>query len=256
MDASEVRPKGPRTLLREYQAILDSLRDLGVITTRDSPISGYGQWLICRALDAAPLENSYKGVDAVTKDGQRLQIKTRWLVGPKASRQLGAIRNLDDGLFDFMAAVLLDSDFEVQEAYLIPHSTVVRCSTVVRHSHSSRLVLTPRICSDESIRRITDQVRAVVPDGVVLDEGSPRPPDQQVPAGNPSPLAIISDLTGLTAHDVRHRRVLCPGCGDKLFELWPEGWDAHAAHRCSGLSGTAVQDRKTEFKTRFRHLFL
>jgi hypothetical protein len=161
MDRDEADELNPRDLLRQYGRILDALRSRGVITTRDSPIGGYGQWLICRALDAAPQSNSYKGVDAITRDGQRLQIKTRWLARPKDSRQLSAIRNLDDGLFDFVAAVLLGSDFGVQEAYLIPHATVVRCSKLVRHTNSNRLVLTPSICSDYSIQVITGQVRAV-----------------------------------------------------------------------------------------------
>jgi hypothetical protein len=152
-----------RALLQHYARILDELRSRGVITTRDSPVGGYGQWLICKALDAVPQGNSMKGVDAITKDGTRLQIKTRWLVEPGDSRQLSAIRNLESGLFDFVAAVLLDRDFGVQEAYLISHATVVKCSKLVRHTNSSRLVLTPAICSDPSIQVITNRVRLFVP---------------------------------------------------------------------------------------------
>lgn len=47
----------------------------------------------------------------------------------------------------------------------------------------------------------------------------------------------------------------CPACGAKRFKRWPFGWDAHAAHACTGLSATDPAERKREFKKRFRHLF-
>jgi hypothetical protein len=65
----------------------------------------------------------------------------------------------------------------------------------------------------------------------------------------------ILNAAVLTANDVAHKRVLCPACMEKEFEMWPEGWDAHAAHRCKGLeAGTPVM-RKAEFKRALGHLF-
>ena len=48
---------------------------------------------------------------------------------------------------------------------------------------------------------------------------------------------------------------ICPGCEDHLFKRWPLGWDAHAAHRCRGLSARDPEKRKREFKRRFGHVF-
>ena len=59
----------------------------------------------------------------------------------------------------------------------------------------------------------------------------------------------------LTVGQVAHRRVLCPACMEKEFERWPEGWDAHAAHRCKGLESETPQSRKAEFKLALGHLF-
>jgi hypothetical protein len=42
---------------------------------------------------------------------------------------------------------------------------------------------------------------------------------------------------------------------EKEFERWPEGWDAHAAHRCKGVDGDPPQVRKEEFKRVLKHLF-
>lgn len=51
-----------------------------------------------------------------------------------------------------------------------------------------------------------------------------------------------------------HRR-MCPACGEKEFKRWPFGWDAHAAHKCTGLSEGTPDARKAGFRTRFQHLF-
>lgn len=48
---------------------------------------------------------------------------------------------------------------------------------------------------------------------------------------------------------------LCPACGRHEFKRWPFGWDAHAAHRCSGLQAVDPEERKHEFRRRYDHLF-
>jgi len=59
----------------------------------------------------------------------------------------------------------------------------------------------------------------------------------------------------LTADEVAHERVLCPACMLKVFESWPEGWDAHAAHRCEGVNLGTPEERKAEFRRVLGHLF-
>ena len=43
----------------------------------------------------------------------------------------------------------------------------------------------------------------------------------------------------------------CPACLQHEFKRWPFGWDAHAAHRCTGLTEVDPEERKKEFKRRF-----
>jgi hypothetical protein len=66
---------------------------------------------------------------------------------------------------------------------------------------------------------------------------------------------VIVNADELTVDDVVGNRVRCPACGNKIFKHWPFGWDAHSAHRCAGLSGATVKDRKKAFKEMFSHLF-
>ena len=65
----------------------------------------------------------------------------------------------------------------------------------------------------------------------------------------------IQNAAVLTADAVVHQRVRCPACMAKVFEMWPEGWDAHAAGPCAGLSDGTTEQRKSEFKWVLRHLF-
>lgn len=69
------------------------------------------------------------------------------------------------------------------------------------------------------------------------------------------PDGTITNAAALTADHLAHQRVLCPACGEKVFVLWPEGWDSHAAHRCEGIEAEGAEARKQEFKTRFAGLF-
>ena len=65
---------------------------------------------------------------------------------------------------------------------------------------------------------------------------------------------VITELKGMRATDVYRKRVLCPCCRAQVFQMWPFGWDAHAA-RCAGLLSSPEADRKAEFKTKFNQLF-
>ena len=66
---------------------------------------------------------------------------------------------------------------------------------------------------------------------------------------------VIINANELSVDEVVGDRVLCPACHDKVFQVWPEGWDAHAAHRCSGVSGSTDKERKYQFKREWSRLF-
>lgn len=65
----------------------------------------------------------------------------------------------------------------------------------------------------------------------------------------------IVNTDELSADQVIGHSAVCPACKALVFKTWPEGWDAHAAHRCTGLTARGPEPRKREYKTRFAHLF-
>ena len=66
---------------------------------------------------------------------------------------------------------------------------------------------------------------------------------------------VILNAVELSADDVAMQRVRCPACDEKVFETWPGGWDAHAAHVCPGIPRGSENKRKAEYRRQFSHLF-
>lgn len=159
-DAKSLAGMTPRELLCLHSAAISALEAKDVVTTRNNPVGGYGEWLVASAFDGTRQPNSNKGVRVVASDGARLQVRTRWLAVEGDSRQLGAIRYLDKELFDSLVAVFLDPEFRVAEAYRISHSAVRRLATHVETTNSYRLVLSPTLCRSRDCVDITEMIRA------------------------------------------------------------------------------------------------
>jgi hypothetical protein len=79
--------------------------------------------------------------------------------------------------------------------------------------------------------------------------------DRGIPLLEYNSYGVITNAEELSVGDVVHKRVLCPCCHTKVFEMWPEGWDSHAAFKCSGVIGENKEQRKAFFRKRFAHLF-
>jgi hypothetical protein len=47
------------------------------------------------------------------------------------------------------------------------------------------------------------------------------------------------------------RPKVCPACNTFKFKMWPFGWDAHAAHKCTGIIGSDPEERKHLYKQRY-----
>jgi predicted nuclease with RNAse H fold len=44
---------------------------------------------------------------------------------------------------------------------------------------------------------------------------------------------------------------VCPACSTFEFKMWPLGWDAHAAYKCTGIIGSKPEERKRLFKQKY-----
>jgi hypothetical protein len=147
-------------LLSDYGALLDELRRHGIVRSGNNPLSDYAEVLFCAAFKWTRLNNSAHGHDAVDAGGLRYQIKGRRLTPQSTSRQLSAIRNLEEIPFDYSAGVLVDRDFQVLRAAIIPFAVVRAKCTRVEHSNSWRFLLRDDIWNMPGVRDVTGEIKA------------------------------------------------------------------------------------------------
>jgi hypothetical protein len=145
-------------LLCGYGAIMDELRRREIVRSANSPLSDYAELLFCKAFGWKQERNSAAGYDAVDESvGTRYQIKGRRLTRHNASRQLSAIRNLDATPFDELAGVLVDEEFQVIHAALIPVSVVRARSVHVAHTNSWKFLLRDDVWTVPGVRDVTEE---------------------------------------------------------------------------------------------------
>jgi hypothetical protein len=148
-------------LFSAYGAIMDELRRREIVRSSNSPLSDYAELLFCKAFGWKRERNSAAGYDAVDEStGVRSQIKGRRLTPHNASRQLSAIRNLDATPFDELAGVLVDEEFQVVRAALVPVAVVRAKSVHVAHTNSWKFLLRDAVWIIPGVRDVTEELKA------------------------------------------------------------------------------------------------
>jgi hypothetical protein len=107
-------------LFAGYAAILDELRRRGIVRSTNNPLSDLAEYLFCQAFGWRLNGKSTSGFDATDPAGGiRYQIKARRLT-ENQSRQLSFIRELDKAPFDYLAGLLMNGQFQVLRAAIVP----------------------------------------------------------------------------------------------------------------------------------------
>ena len=124
----------------------DELRSRGVIRT--SNVTGdFAEMLVCKALGLKQIATAAKNVDAVGPDGKRYQIKARRITPWNTSRQLGGLRDLNNGDFDYLAGVLFNENYGVVRAAQMMISRGVHASLAFHENASYRVTLIPNLAA-------------------------------------------------------------------------------------------------------------
>ena len=145
-------------LLKEYSKILSSLYSAGIVRTYNSPVGDYAEWLASTKLGLELQRNDTAGYDAKDKEEKRYQIKGRWMHPGKNTRELTVIRDYDKDPFDYLVVVVFGADFEVEEAYLIPHEVIGKYFTHKKHLNGIIVNLTKKFLSDPQVKDIKEKL--------------------------------------------------------------------------------------------------
>ncbi len=157
--APDLASLATRDLLRTHVAVLDQLRSRGIIRSGNNPTGDYAEFLFCAALGWDQAAPSAKGYDAQDAQGTRYQIKARRMTQPTTSRQLSALRDMQDRPFGYLGAVLFTRDYGILRAALIPFDTVFALSTQSTHTNSRRFHLRDAVWDRIEVRDVTARLR-------------------------------------------------------------------------------------------------
>ena len=153
-----VKEKSSIELMNMYAEILAELNARNVVRTYNSPVGDYAEWLVAEKMGLMLENNSKKGYDAYDpQTGLRYQIKSRWERGKVTtqSRELNVIRNYHDKQFDFLVVIIFNNQFNVKEAYMIPHGTIKKYANYNKHQNGYVLIARGPVLVDESTNNIT-----------------------------------------------------------------------------------------------------
>lgn len=154
-------PYGTADILQLYSDALEELRRREILRSANNPSGDYGELLFSRAFGWQLQNNSSSGHDATDGNGVRYQIKCRRITPRNPSRQLSFIRNLPDNPFDILAGVLLDQNFKVLRAALVPVAVVQEKATYVKHVNAWRMILRDSVWDTPDVRDVTDDLRSI-----------------------------------------------------------------------------------------------
>ncbi len=116
----------------------------------ETTLNGLSLSLLTLELEA----NSKAGYDALDSGGTRIQIKGRRLASKNASRQLSAIRKYEEKDFDILVAILFNEQFDVSEAYEVPHEVIGDYARYTAHGNSHTLIMGGSILTDSRVKCI------------------------------------------------------------------------------------------------------
>lgn len=137
-------------LAKAWARCMRVMRERDLVRTANTPVGDYAERIACDRLGLQRLEFTEKSIDAVDGNGVRYQIKGRRLTPENPSRQLSAIRDIQEKPFDILLAVFFNEDLDLQEIWSIPCEVVEEAAFVVR-TNSTRFVLTKKRQQDPRI---------------------------------------------------------------------------------------------------------
>lgn len=159
MSSVELAKLKPNELLGLYSEIMEVLRRRGVVRSSNNPVGDFAENLAAKALGLKKVALSTKGFDACDDKGMTYEIKSRRLTEYNTSRQLSAIRKLDEKHFDFLVGVLFNADFSVNRACVMPYEVAKEIATYREHTNAWIIQLRDEVWQKRGVLDVTTVFR-------------------------------------------------------------------------------------------------
>lgn len=142
-------------LLAAHCSVIGELQRRGVLRSGNNPTGDYAEWLVSAKLGLELAGRSSKGYDAIDAQKIKYEIKARRVTPENPSTQMSPIRNLAGSHFDFLIAVVFDSNWSVTAAAKIPHSVISTVASFKRHVNGHVMHLRPSVFSVAGVEDVT-----------------------------------------------------------------------------------------------------
>ncbi|HEY0901538.1 MAG TPA: hypothetical protein VGD95_05390 [Micavibrio sp.] len=133
----------------------DELAARKIILNPSQPVGDYAIHLACAAFDLQREPPATSGYDASDSEGLRYQVKFRRLAHAQDTRQLNAIKGIEQRKFDFLIGVLFNADMSIFRAVMM--SFEVAASKVDKEKI---LLLSNKVLDAEGVFDVSDKFKA------------------------------------------------------------------------------------------------
>lgn len=128
----EHRVRVVRELLRQSNAAMEGLLEMGAVKNRNLPIEGIAQMIACACLDLTP--DNQTGYDAVDPAGRRYEIK-----GIRTDENNAKTSHVSDpSCFHYLVLVVVDTDYRVRHIWKFAKDPLVKNSHVFKWKDEGR----------------------------------------------------------------------------------------------------------------------
>jgi hypothetical protein len=149
-----------RELINAYARSLDALKARGVIRST-KVLADYAEWLAAKALGLVLVEGgAQKGYDAKDpRTGLRYQVKARQVAPPYMQPDLRGQGSLDAAPFDLLVGILVDGNFEVIRAAVVPLPVVQARAKRIAYNNGFRIHMASGLLNLPEVVDVTEGVR-------------------------------------------------------------------------------------------------
>jgi hypothetical protein len=142
-------------LLELHALVLSRLKEIGAVRSKNNPVADLAERLAAKLLGATLVAKSNRSYDLIlSADGVdiRYEVKARRLTPDNGSRQLGALRGMDEKRFDYLAGILFDESFLPLKAAIAPWEVVKEHATYRPHVNAWVFLLRDSVWSLPGVR--------------------------------------------------------------------------------------------------------
>lgn len=147
--------------MQNHADILLELKRRKIIRTANNPLGDLAEHLFCKAFGWRQEGNSKSGYDALDAKNCRYQIKSRRIHQANKSRQLSAMRNLDQQPFDMLAVIIFEESYTIRHAAIIPYALVMEVASYRTHVNGWLFHARDALFERDDVRSVKPEIEAV-----------------------------------------------------------------------------------------------